>query len=68
MQLTSLKYLTRQGLAIRGHEIEGNLPQLLQCRAENVPVIYPHLAMEDTDTTEIKVSEKSKVSKPTTKF
>ena len=40
MQLTSLKYITRQGLAIRGHdEIEGNLPQLLQCRAEDVPVL-----------------------------
>ena len=35
-QLTSLKYLVRQGLAVRGHvEEEGNLHQLLMCRAED---------------------------------
>ena len=33
-QLSSLKYLLRQGLAIRGHEdIEGNLLQLLRLRS-----------------------------------
>ena len=36
--LTSLRYLARQGIAIRGHiEEEGNLLQLLSCRAEDVP-------------------------------
>jgi len=35
--LTSLKYLLRQGLPIRGHhEEEGNLMQLLKCRSEDV--------------------------------
>ena len=35
-QLSSLRYLLRQGLAIRGHEItEGNLYCLLQLRAED---------------------------------
>ena len=37
-QLSSLQYLLRQGLAIRGHEItEGNLYCLLQLRAEDDP-------------------------------
>lgn len=37
-QLSSLRYLARQGLAIRGHEsIESNLIQLLKTRAEDVP-------------------------------
>ena len=35
-QLSSLKYLLRQGLAIRGHDDnEGNLVQLLKLRAED---------------------------------
>ena len=35
-QLTSLKYLMRQGLAVRGHdEEEGNLSQLLKCRSQD---------------------------------
>ena len=34
--LTSLKFLMRQGLAVRGHIEEGNLFQLLKCRAEDV--------------------------------
>lgn len=35
--LSSLKYLARQGLAIRGHiEDDGNLRQLLQCRTEDI--------------------------------
>ena len=35
--LSSLKYLLRQGLAIRGHHEEtGNLIQLLQCHAEDI--------------------------------
>lgn len=35
--LTSLKYLVRQGLAIRGHSDEsGNLIQLLECRSDDV--------------------------------
>ena len=34
MQLSSLRYLARQGLAVRGHkDEEGNLFQLLKCRA-----------------------------------
>eukprot|EP00112_Aurelia_sp_Birch-Aquarium-sp1_P007695 Seg1840.3 transcript_id=Seg1840.3/GoldUCD/mRNA.D3Y31 product="Zinc finger MYM-type protein 1" protein_id=Seg1840.3/GoldUCD/D3Y31 len=37
-QLSSLQYLTRQGLAIRGdHEVESNLFQLLKTRSEDVP-------------------------------
>ncbi|CAB4016965.1 zinc finger MYM-type 1-like isoform X1 [Paramuricea clavata] len=37
-QLSSLKYLVRQGLALRGHErIDSNLIQLLKTRAEDVP-------------------------------
>ena len=35
-QLTSIRYLMRQGLAARGHdEEEGNLHHLLKCRAED---------------------------------
>ena len=35
--LNSLKYLVRQGLAIRGHDYEsGNLRQLLECRSADV--------------------------------
>ena len=38
IQLSSLKFLLRQGLAIRGHEeIEGNLKQLLLVRCEDCP-------------------------------
>jgi hypothetical protein len=37
-QLSSLKYLLRQGLAIRGHtENEGNIMQLLMLRCEDIP-------------------------------
>ena len=37
-QLSSIQYLVRQGLAIRGHcDIEGNLQQLMKCRAEDIP-------------------------------
>ena len=37
-QLTSLRLLLRQGLAVRGHDdIEGNLEQLLRLRAEDCP-------------------------------
>lgn len=36
IQLSSLRYLLRQGIAIRGHEqIEGNLMQLLLLRSED---------------------------------
>ena len=36
-QLDSLQYLTRQGLAIRGHgDEDGNLYQLLKCRANDI--------------------------------
>ena len=36
-EISSLRYLLRQGLAIRGHkEEEGNLYQLLKCRSEDV--------------------------------
>ena len=39
-QLSSLKYLVRQELALRGHcEDKGNLHQLLMCRAEDVPAL-----------------------------
>ena len=38
IQLSSLKYLTRQGLTIRGDtELESNLIQLLKTRSEDVP-------------------------------
>ena len=37
-QLSSLKYLVRQGLAIHGHETMGsNLIQMLKTRVEDVP-------------------------------
>ena len=37
-QLSSLRFLLRQGLAIRGHdEVEGNLIQLLLLRSEECP-------------------------------
>ena len=36
MQLKAIKYITRQGLALRGNnEEEGNLPQLLLAWSEN---------------------------------
>ena len=36
-ELSSVKYLARQGLALRGHkEEDGNLMQLLKCRAEDI--------------------------------
>ena len=35
--LSSIKYLVRQGLALRGHvENESNLIQLLKCRSEDI--------------------------------
>ena len=35
--LSTLRYLVRQGLAIRGHhDDDGNLIQLLNCRSEDV--------------------------------
>ena len=37
-QLSSLKYLARQGMALRGHDqMDSNLIQLLKTRAEDVP-------------------------------
>ena len=37
-ELSSLQYLMRQGLAVRGHiEEEGNLQQLLKCRSDDLP-------------------------------
>ena len=37
-QLSCLKFLLRQGLAIRGHlNMEGNLYQLMKCRSEDIP-------------------------------
>lgn len=37
VEISSLKYVMRQGLAVRGHqEEEGNLYQLLKCRAESI--------------------------------
>ena len=39
-QLSSLKYLVRQGTSIRGHkDDEGNLIEMLKCRSEDVPVL-----------------------------
>ena len=39
-QLSSLQFLLRQGLAIRGHkETEGNLIQLLELRSEDILVL-----------------------------
>ena len=36
-QLDCLQYLTRQGIAVRGHHDEdGNLYQLLKCRADDI--------------------------------
>ena len=44
-QLSSLKYLVRQGLAIRGHnDSEGNLMQLLCVRSEDDPDLKAWLA------------------------
>ena len=34
-QISSLKYLLRQGLAVRGHDLEGNLLQLLKLRSSD---------------------------------
>lgn len=40
LQLQSIRYLMRQGLAARGHEdIEGNLDQLLAVRSHDVPAL-----------------------------
>ena len=37
IQISSLKFLLRQGMAVRGHEeIQGNLPQLMLLRANDV--------------------------------
>lgn len=37
-QLSSLRFLLRQGLAVRGHEdLEGNLLQLLMLRSDDCP-------------------------------
>lgn len=44
LQLSSLRYLTKQGLAIRVHEEkDGNLVQLLQCQSENIPELQDWL-------------------------
>lgn len=44
-QLSSLRYLMRQGMGVRGHkEEEGNLQQLLKCRAEDVPILKEWLS------------------------
>ena len=43
-QLSSLRYLLRQGIAIRGHvEIEGNLMQLLHLRCKDIPQLKQRL-------------------------
>ena len=45
MELSSLMYLLRQGIAIRGHEeIQGNLYQLMKLRLKDIGV-------NDIDTT-----------------
>lgn len=43
-QLSSLQYLMRQGLAVRGHNEEGNLTQLLKCRSDDIPMIKEWLS------------------------
>ena len=44
-QLSSLRFLLRQGLAIRGHnEQEGNLYQILKHRCDNVPELQQWLS------------------------
>ena len=44
-QLSALKYLLRQGLAIRGHDNkEGNLTQLLKLRGEDDPQLQMWLS------------------------
>ena len=43
-QLTSLRYILRQGLALRGHEEkEGNLMQLLYLRSEECPGLKQYI-------------------------
>lgn len=43
--ISSLKYLIQQGLAIRGHDdLEGNLRQLMELRAEDCPIIKEWLS------------------------
>ena len=47
VQLSSLRYLTKQGLAIRGHEEkDGNLIQLLECRSEKIPELHDWLTRQ----------------------
>ena len=43
-QLSSLRYLMRQRMGVRGHKEEGNLQQLLKCRAEDVPILKEWLS------------------------
>ena len=43
-QLSSLRFLMRQGLAVWGHsDIEGNLHQIMRCRAEDIPKFHQWL-------------------------
>ena len=43
--ISSLKYLAKQGLPIRGHDdLEGNLRQLLELRMEDCPEMQDYLA------------------------
>jgi len=40
-QLSSIKSILHQGLAIRGHvDVTGNRYQLMKCRCEDVPQLY----------------------------
>ena len=51
-QLTSLRYLVRQGIGVRGHvEEEGNLHQLLKCRAEDIVGLERWLSDRDMHIT-----------------
>ena len=53
-QLSSLKLILRQGLAIRGQvDVTGNLYQLMKCRCEDVPPLYRWLENKDYQSTEI---------------
>ena len=47
--VSTIKYLARQGLPLRGHnDIEENFRQLLQLRAEDLPDLHTFLKLSTT--------------------
>ena len=55
MQLSTLRYLLRQGMAIRGHDdVEGNLIQLLLLRSHEIPQLKVWLKEKKYCSPEIK--------------